>query len=254
MAGTESCGPVILMRSMDFGVQGEGPVLSKVSLAQRDKGTAERSLCHAEQRGCDNHGLETRAFEGFNEVVAHLTTLYCHGESSSLSECEMYQIMRSTSYVLGISDTVSPEALRGLAGNPQRFYEQKIAELERREAALMRTWREVCAMMPPIRNISLRDTLASIGDVPVRYDIRFAAHEVPCDIQYQLSVPVDDSLEGLDYLEAWLAQLKRETIWIARFTPESCISVLEEVCPDYRGLHVNLLDLLKPHESRLVRA
>ena len=74
---------------------------------------------------------------------------------------------------------------------------------------------------------------------------------MPCDIQYQLSEPVDERLQGLDYLEAWLAQLRWETEWIARFTPESCIAVLEEACPDYRGLHVNLFDLLKPHEGRL---
>jgi hypothetical protein len=27
--------------------------------------------------------------------------------------------------------------------------------------------------------------------------------------------------------------------------------VLERVCPDYRGLHVNLYDLLLPHEDEL---
>lgn len=186
--------------------------------------------------------------------MAHLATLYCHGESSSLSEFEAFQITRSTRYVLGISDAAPSSVLHGLASSPQRFYEQKLAELERRKVALMRLWRDVCATMPPIRNVSLRDTLASIGDVPVHYDMRFAAHEVPCDIQYQLSAPVDDSLEGLDYLEAWLAQLKRETAWLAHFTPESCTAVLEEICPDYRGLHVNLLDLLEPYENRLVRA
>lgn len=89
--------------------------------------------------------------------------------------------------------------------------------------------------MPPLRNVSLRDTLGSIGKTRTLYDIRFRAHEVPCDIQYQLSYPVDDSLMGIDYLEAWISELLKEVIWIARFTPESCISVLERFCPDYRG-------------------
>lgn len=56
--------------------------------------------------------------------------------------------------------------------------------------------------MPPIRNVALRDTLASLGQLRQVYDTRFAAHEVPCDIDYQLSMPVDPWLLGLDYIEA----------------------------------------------------
>ena len=108
-----------------------------------------------------------------------------------------------------------------------------------------------CKNMPPIRNVALRDTLASLGELRSCHDTMFAAHEVPCDIDYQLSEPVDANLLGLDYIEAWLAQLLKETRWIARFDVGSCITVLERTCPDYRGLHVNLYDLLLPHESEL---
>jgi hypothetical protein len=54
---------------------------------------------------------------------------------------------------------------------------------------------------------------------------------------------------GMDYIEAWLAQLLAETRWIAQFDAKSCVAVLEQVCPDYRGLHVNLYDLLSPYMS-----
>lgn len=91
----------------------------------------------------------------------------------------------------------------------------------------------------------------SIGDIKSRYDTYFAAHEVPYDIQYQLSAPIDESLRGIDYIQAWLNQLLRETQYIAQFTPKSCIAVLERSCPDYKGLHVNLYDLLVQHESEL---
>lgn len=63
----------------------------------------------------------------------------------------------------------------------------------------------------------------------------------------------DPRLLGLDYIEAWLTQLLEETRWLARFDAASCIVVLERVCPDYRGLHVNLCDLLQPHEGELRR-
>ena len=86
-----------------------------------------------------------------------------------------------------------------------------------------------------------------------RYDTHFAAHEVPCDIDYQPSKPVNPQLLGLDYIEAWLAQLLAETRWIAQFDAASCVNVLERACPDYKGLHVNLYDLLLPHENELAR-
>ena len=49
-----------------------------------------------------------------------------------------------------------------------------------------------------------------------------------------------------------ISDWSRPTRWIAQFTAESCVAVLERVCPDYRGLHVNLYDLLLPHEDELM--
>ena len=137
--------------------------------------------------------------------------------------------------------------------DPIALWHDGLDALDARMDAALGTWREIVAIMPPIRNVALRDTLASLGELKRRYDTRFAAHEVPCDIDYQLSAPVGPQLLGLDYIEAWLAQLLAETRWIAQFDTTSCIAVLERTCPDYRGLHVNLYDLLLPHEDELVR-
>lgn len=193
---------------------------------------------------------DAAAQNGFRRLLERLVILYTHGESSLISESELARLLNSLCYVLRLEEA-GEEALAGLASRPDAFYARRLEALEAQMERLLAQWREICALMPPIRNVSLRDTLASIGQVKSMYDMRFAAHEVPCDIQYQLSEPVDERLQGLDYLEAWLAQLRWETEWIARFAPESCIAVLEEACPDYRGLHVNLFDLLKPHEGRL---
>jgi hypothetical protein len=35
---------------------------------------------------------------------------------------------------------------------------------------------------------------------------------------------------------------------------DNLVNVLERACPDYKGLHVNLYDLLLPYEDELVRA
>lgn len=173
--------------------------------------------------------------EGFGRLFSGLVMLRTHGASSSISELEAVQLANSLCYVLGSSDLPPASLKNALANDPFTLYERQVKHLEERMEALLMKWKRVCELMPPLRNVSLRDTLGSIGKTRTLYDIRFRAHEVPCDIQYQLSYPVDDSLMGIDYLEAWISELLKEVIWIARFTPESCISVLERFCPDYRG-------------------
>lgn len=197
--------------------------------------------------------IEQAALEGFSRLFSRLMALRTHGASSSISELEAVQLANSLCYVLESSDLPPASLKNALAEDPFALYERQVKYLEERAEALLVRWKRVCVLMPPLRNVSLRDTLRSIGQLKVLYDIRFRAHEVPCDIQYQLSYPVDDSLMGIDYLEAWISALLKEVIWIAQFTPESCISVLERFCPDYRGLHVNLFDLLKPREQLLER-
>ena len=196
-----------------------------------------------------------RARENFALLMAHIANLYCMGGCASISAYEAHELAKSAAYALGIADATPEEAARVLdVDDPIALWQEAVKALEKRTDGILALWREVVATMPPIRNVALRDTLASLGELKRRYDARFAAHEIPCDIDYQLSTPVDPSLLGLDYVEAWLAQLLAETRWIARFDVDSCIFVLERICPDYRGLHVNLYDLLLPHEAELESA
>ena len=194
-----------------------------------------------------------RAQDNLACLMAHVAALYCAGGSSSVSDYEAHELAASVAYTLGIVDVTPEEAAAVLdAEDPIALWHGAVHSLEGRMDNALTLWREAVAAMPPIRNVALRDTLASLGELKRRYDVYFAAHEVPCDIDYQLSSPVDPSLAGLDYIEAYLAQLLVETRWIAQFDVDSCISVLERICPDYRGLHVNLYDLLVPHEDELV--
>lgn len=194
-----------------------------------------------------------RASESFARLMAHVAGLYCAGGSSSVSAFEAHELAMSVAFALGIADATPEEAAIVLdVDDPVALWHEGVRALQRRTDAALALWRDVVATMPPIHNVALRDTLASLGELRRRYDVHFAAHEVPCDIDYQLSEPVDPGLLGIDYVEAYLARLLVEARWIARFDVESCIAVLERACPDYRGLHVNLCDLLLPHEDELL--
>ena len=188
----------------------------------------------------------------FALLMAHVANLYCAGDSSSVSDYEAHELAASVIYALGIADATPEEAARALdVDDPIALWQEAVHTLQKRADNALVLWDEVVSTMPLIRNVALRDTLASLGELKRRYDVYFTAHEIPCDIDYQLSTPIDPSLMGIDYIEAWLTQLLAETRWIAQFDVSSCISVLERTCPDYRGLHVNLYDLLLPHANEL---
>lgn len=139
-----------------------------------------------------------------------LVMLRTHGASSSISELEAVQLANSLCYVLGSSDLPPASLKNALANDPFTFYVRQVKHLEERVEALLVIRKRICELMPPLRNVSLRDTLGSIGKIRALYDIRFRAHEAPCDIQYQLSCPVCDSLMRIDYLEAWISELLKE--------------------------------------------
>lgn len=193
-----------------------------------------------------------RAQQNFAQLMTHVASLYCMNGSSSLSQHEMAELTLSVAYTLALADATPEEAIQALCvDDPVALWHNRLATLDWRIDNALAMWKRIVLTMPPIRNVALRDTLASLGDLKSRYDTHFAAHAVPCDIDYQLSEPIDINLKGLDYIEAWLAQLERETTWIAQFDVDSCISTLERVCPDYRGLHINLYDPLSTHASEL---
>ena len=193
-----------------------------------------------------------QASKNFSVILSHVARLFSHGGASSIAAHEAEELAKSVYFVLGIVNATPEEAAIVLStSDALELWHKNLRALDIRIDQALDTWQEIVVLMPPLRNVALRDTLESLGNLRSSYDIYFAAHEVPCVIDYQLSSPVDPSLMGIDYIEAWLDQLLIETRWIAQFDSESCIYTLERICPDYRGLHVNLFDLLRPFEKEL---
>jgi hypothetical protein len=93
-----------------------------------------------------------------------------------------------------------------------------------------------------MENRSLTDTLRSIGGFWKRYDVRFFAQEIPCDIDYQLSQPVTETLLGVDYVNEWLRRLCLEQEFLRWFDQATARAVVARSCPDYRRLLINLLE------------
>ena len=86
------------------------------------------------------------------------------------------------------------------------------------------------------------DTLKSIGRSFDLYDPVLSAHVVPCDIDYQLALPVPDSLLGIDYVHEYLQRLSIENSLLVRIEPEALASLLDSWMPDWRDLVANLYE------------
>lgn len=198
---------------------------------------------------------------GDDELLAALLVrqiaLYTANESSSVPAAAARELLRGVLFFLAVPE--EPEA----SSQPEDVgsqYEAERAdrirvllpldladELARgqrraqRDAALtIALWRKVVEMLPPLENRSLRDTLRSIGRGFRCYDTRFFPQRFDCDIDYQLAVPVSESLLGINYVNQYLTRLAAENSLLTRLPQGEVRAVLERSCPDWRGLLVNL--------------
>lgn len=181
-------------------------------------------------------------------VQARLYTLlamqvwrYTGGESSSLPSAVAQELLASVMFCL---DSVPEHAGAWehllLTQEPEQAMKAGMHRLEQETVQGKRLWKYLCCHLPPVENRSMTDTLRSIGTFWKCYDIRFFAHQISCDIDYQLSIPVSEQLQGVTYVNRYLAHLAIENGFLSRFTREAMVPVLDRYCPDYQGLLVNL--------------
>lgn len=178
----------------------------------------------------------------FLRLFERRTALYTMGDSSSVPAHVAADLLRSICFVLGVDpdgDAV-PEDLLGV--DLEREYVSRLTAIERRVKAAERLWRDVCIAMPLIPNIALRDTLGAVGGFFRHYDPRSMAHDIPCSIDYPLCHPVDEALQGIDYIAEYLRRLMIEARFLKRFDLVACERVLVSATPDHIELLINLYE------------
>ena len=74
--------------------------------------------------------------------------------------------------------------------------------------------------------VALRTTLSSLLNGLKRYDAVFFAHHVPGDIDYQLCMPVSESLMGVDYALRYLQKLELEDELLTCFPIHRVLALL----------------------------
>lgn len=158
---------------------------------------------------------------------------YTMGESSSLPEEIAQELLSSLCFTL----TMAGE---GVWDRSEQAVERGRAAICRQVEWGKRLWAAVVESDPGLENRSCRETLESIESFFSRYDIRYFAHQVPCDIDYQLCIPVPEELPGICYVNSYLQRMLWENGVLSRFDRQTVIQLLKRSCPDYRGLLINL--------------
>lgn len=121
-------------------------------------------------------------------------------------------------------------------------YKNGVAQIKGKSEYGKGLWESACAGLPCIENRAMTDTLKSIGTFWKRYDYRFFAHAIPCDIDYQLALPVSESVVGVDFINCYLERLLIENRFISKFQREKVASILTLYCPDHRREIINLFE------------
>ena len=181
------------------------------------------------------------------KLLARQTRKYTSGDSSSVPVEIGQELMDSIFFCIGV----------GLQGKEYMGQIDRRLLLDKDLASMLdkgiayirasleygeRLWNKICMSLPKVENRSMKDTLKSIGTFWKNYDYRFFAHEIPCDIDYQLSIPVSEQKKGVLYVLAYLERLAVENHFLSYFEEGAMLPVLNRYCPDYEGLLINLYE------------
>ena len=181
-------------------------------------------------------------FKIWNLLGKH-TERYTMGDSTSVPIEIAEGLLNSICFSLGLE-------LRGLMNVNEVLMEEDISDL------LKASWSKIASLMergkqlleavrkssPNIENISYKDTLNEIGKFFNKYDYRFFAHKIDCSIDYQLSNPISEKLQGIEYINEYLKALLIENKFCICFDKDNISYILNSYCSDYKELLINIFE------------
>ncbi|WP_346885319.1 DUF6179 domain-containing protein [Clostridium sp. UBA4395] len=181
-------------------------------------------------------------FKIWNLLGMH-TERYTMGDSTSVPIEIAEELLNSICFSLGLE-------LRELMNAKEVLMEEDISDL------LKASWSKIASLMergkklleavrkssPNIENISYKDTLNEIDKFFNKYDYRFFAHKIDCSIDYQLSNPISEKLQGIEYINEYLKALLIENEFCICFDKDNIIYVLNSYCSDYKELLINIFE------------
>ncbi len=180
------------------------------------------------------------------QLLAHRTECYTAGNSTSVPVELAQDLLQSICLILEIDPenwNLHPQSVRALLQkSSEELWQEGVHKVEQKVEYGKKLWHAACLTAVKIPNLSYCDTLKSIGFFWKKYHYLFFAHQIPCDIDYQLCLPVNETLRGIDYVNEYLHHILLENELINQFLVPDVIDLLGHFCQDYRGLLINLYE------------
>ena len=176
-------------------------------------------------------------------LLGKRTERFTMGDSSSVTIETAQELPKSICFTIDIYIKSSDNSITLLKDkNIEELLKLGWAKIEEEIEIGKELLKKVKEFALPIENISYNDTLQGISIFFKKYDYRFFAHEVPCDIDYQLCQAVPEELQGIEYINEYLRRLVIENELCRRFDTERIKMLLENYCLDYKGLLINVYE------------
>jgi len=175
-------------------------------------------------------------------LLAKQVSLYAMGDSSVRTEIAE-ELLRSLCFTLHMYlwESKRPEKCL-ISDNIDELFAMGIKATEHQIILGRQLYRRACLSAPQIDNIAFCQTLRGMRLFFKRYDARFFAHQIPCDIDYPLCHPVPDDKAGIEYINEYLRRIIFENELLTRFEIDRVIRLLKSAVPDYKGLLINLYE------------
>lgn len=165
-------------------------------------------------------------------LIRHQAALYAGADCGSITREEFLALTQSIRYTLPASDL--PDA------DVQTQFARGQALLWARLRAAKRRWQILRCVSMPVENAYYADTMRALGVFFARYDVQFRAHEIPCALDYPLLCAVPEDLQGLSYIEAYLARMQLEVQILRRFDRAQLVRLYEAAEAEYEEAFLNL--------------
>ena len=177
------------------------------------------------------------------QFLGRQTKLYTAGNSSSVPLETAEELLSSVCFTLDAYVKATCSAPKLLVTEElDILFDGGLKNIEAKIEEGKRLWQTACLSAPEIDNTSYRDTLRNIGSFWKRYDYRFFAHQIPCDIDYQLCRPAPEHSQGIEYINEYLRRIIVENSILHRFSGDLVIRLLQRYCPNYKALLINLCE------------
>lgn len=188
-------------------------------------------------------GEQERALAALWDLLRHQAALWSGGDTS-LTEERARGLLSSLLYTLQTAAEDGGVPLETLLrGDLTAALDRGRAALGGRIGAARADWEALRRVRPPVPNAYYRDTLAELGRFFGRYDRYYAAHEVPCAIDYPLLRPVPEEEQGVTFAADYLRRLGWESAFLAGFDRGTLRRLYDREVPDWADVLFNFCDL-----------